>query len=196
MILLRHCQSVFNLHFTRTRRDPGIVDPPLTEEGEAQAIQAADALCGPGAAPIERLLVSPYRRALQTVAPIAARLGLVPEIVPLVRERFAFTCDVGSSPASLQRDWPALDFSGLDEVWWHDGRRDADGAPCPETEDSTIARAEAFRAEMAAHPRQDRTLLVSHWGFLLSLTGRSLENGMSVTHDPSHRPPGPIVWRH
>ena len=37
MILLRHCQSEFNLHFTRTRCDPGIVDPALTAEGLIQA---------------------------------------------------------------------------------------------------------------------------------------------------------------
>ena len=196
MIVLRHCQSVFNLHFTRTRRDPGIVDPPLTEEGQAQARRAADLLCAPGAAPIERLLVSPYRRTLETAAPIAARLGLVPEIVPLARERFAFSCDIGSPPASLRRDWPGLDFSGLDDTWWHDGARDQDGRPSAESEDRTIARAESFRALMAACPRQSTTLLVSHWGFLLSLTGQSLENGMAITHDPSNRPPGPIVWRH
>src|SRR3546814_12714551 len=37
MILVRHGQSHFNVHFARTRVDPGIVDPQLTEEGERQA---------------------------------------------------------------------------------------------------------------------------------------------------------------
>jgi broad specificity phosphatase PhoE len=31
MILLRHGQSEFNLHFSVTRRDPGIADPKLTQ---------------------------------------------------------------------------------------------------------------------------------------------------------------------
>ena len=44
MILLRHGQSLFNLHFTATRRDPGIRDAPLTPLGHEQAELAAKAL--------------------------------------------------------------------------------------------------------------------------------------------------------
>ena len=69
MILLRHGQSEFNLHFTATRRDPGIIDPRLTPLGHDQARQAAEALAGQG---IRRIIVSPYTRALQTAAPVAA----------------------------------------------------------------------------------------------------------------------------
>ena len=36
MILLRHGQSEFNLHFIATRRDPGIVDPHLIEFGHVR----------------------------------------------------------------------------------------------------------------------------------------------------------------
>ena len=66
MILLRHGQSQFNLHFTATRKDPGIPDPHLTEEGAAQALAAAEALA---AEDIRQVVVSPYTRALQTAAP-------------------------------------------------------------------------------------------------------------------------------
>ena len=72
MILLRHGQSEFNLHFGATRRDPGIVDPRLTELGHTQAHEAAQQLVGQG---IERIIVSPYTRALQTAHPVAAALG-------------------------------------------------------------------------------------------------------------------------
>ncbi len=41
MFLLRHGQSYFNLHFTRTRVDPGIEDPELTPLGLEQAAAAA-----------------------------------------------------------------------------------------------------------------------------------------------------------
>ena len=71
MILLRHGQSEFNLHFTATRRDPGIRDPRLTPLGHQQAAAAAEALRGKG---ITRILASPYTRALQTAAPIARAL--------------------------------------------------------------------------------------------------------------------------
>jgi broad specificity phosphatase PhoE len=46
MILLRHGQSEFNLHFTATKRDPGIPDPKLTGLGRDQAQRAAEALAG------------------------------------------------------------------------------------------------------------------------------------------------------
>ena len=38
MFLLRHGQSYFNLHMSRTRVDPGIEDPELTPLGESQAV--------------------------------------------------------------------------------------------------------------------------------------------------------------
>ena len=44
MILVRHGQSHFNVHFAKTRVDPGIVDPGLTEEGERQAREAGGSL--------------------------------------------------------------------------------------------------------------------------------------------------------
>ena len=44
MILLRHGQTVFNLHFSKTRIDPGVPDPPLTPLGETQAREAAERL--------------------------------------------------------------------------------------------------------------------------------------------------------
>jgi glucosyl-3-phosphoglycerate phosphatase len=184
MIVLRHCQSEFNLHFTRTRRDPGIVDPVLTPFGERQAGQAALALAG---AAITRILVSPYTRALQTALPIARAWDLVPEVTPLIRERYAFTCDIGTPRTELQRRWGPLDFSHLDEVWW----------PAEiEAEADVLGRAERFRGEIASLPDHDTTLVVSHWGFLLALSGRSLENGTFRHVDPHTRPAEPVVWRH
>ncbi|MFC7607647.1 histidine phosphatase family protein [Teichococcus aestuarii] len=115
MILLRHGQSEFNLHFSATRRDPGIKDPKLTILGRHQAEQAAEALAGED---IRRIIASPYTRALETAAPLARRLGLPVLVHPLVRERYAFTCDIGSPCAALAMQWPELDFSHIDEVWW------------------------------------------------------------------------------
>jgi glucosyl-3-phosphoglycerate phosphatase len=182
MILLRHGQSEFNLHFTATRRDPGIPDPPLTELGRQQAEAAAEALAGER---ITRILCSPYTRALQTAAPLARRLGLPVTITPTVRERYAFTCDIGSPRTALGLAWPDLDFAHLDEVWW----------PVIEEPDHQIeARAALFRAEMAALADWRDTLVVSHWGFILAVTGQRVMNGEWVRCDPSCDP-GPITWR-
>src|SRR5271166_1463063 len=68
MILMRHGQSEFNAHFTATRKDPGIVDAPLTDLGHAQARAAAEELKHEA---LRRIVTSPYTRALQTAAPIA-----------------------------------------------------------------------------------------------------------------------------
>ncbi|MBC7801997.1 MAG: histidine phosphatase family protein [Gemmatimonadaceae bacterium] len=184
MILLRHGQSEFNLHFTATRRDPGIQDPKLTPLGHEQAAAAAAALTGAG---ITRILVSPYTRALQTAAPVAAALGVPVFINPIVRERYAFTCDVGSPVATLVADWPQHDFAHIEDVWW---------PAIEEPADQVIARAALFRAEMAALPDWSNTLVVSHWGFILSLTGRSVMNGEWLHCDPTAPPPDEVVWKH
>lgn len=183
MILLRHGQSEFNLHFTATRKDPGLIDPMLTDLGREQAERAAVELAGAG---ISRIIASPYTRALQTAAPLARRLGLPVLVNVAVRERYAFKCDIGSKVADLQQSWPGHDFSALDEVWWPTQTEPAD---------HVIARANTFRGEMAAQPDWQHTLVVSHWGFILSLTGKSLENGTWLRYDPREPAPAEIVWR-
>jgi broad specificity phosphatase PhoE len=182
MILLRHGQSEFNLAFTVTRRDPGIVDPKLTPLGHEQAAHAAEALAGEG---IRRIIVSPYTRALQTAAPIARRLGVPVIVNPIVRERYAFVCDVGSARTHLVLNWPEHDFAALDEVWW---------PPMEEAAASVVTRAALFRAEMAALPDWSETLVVSHWGFILSMTGISATNGQWLRCDPTAPAPDRIVW--
>lgn len=184
MILLRHGQSEFNVHFTATRRDPGIRDPQLTPLGHEQAEAAAQALRHEG---ITRILASPYTRALQTAAPIAQALGVPIVINPIVRERYAFTCDIGSPRPALAAAWPEHDFSGIDDVWW---------PLVEEPAEQVIGRAGLFRAEMAALPDWSQTLVVSHWGFILSLTGRSMMNGDWLRCDPTEPPPAEIVWKH
>jgi broad specificity phosphatase PhoE len=184
MILLRHGQSEFNLLFTQTRRDPGIPDPKLTPLGHEQAEAAALALAG---SRVSRIIASPYTRALQTAAPIARRLRVPVVVNPIVRERYAFACDIGTPRSELERAWPEHDFSAIDEIWW------------PEIEepvDSIAGRAALFRAEMAALPDWSDTLVVSHWGFILAMTGTKAVNGETLRCDPTGPPPDGIAWHH
>lgn len=184
MILLRHGQSEFNLLFTQTRRDPGIADPVLTPLGHQQAAAAADALA---AEAIRRILVSPYRRAIQTALPVARRLGLPLTVTPLVRERYAFTCDIGSPRTELAMAFPDLALEHLDEVWW---------PPQEEPADQVEGRARLFRAEMAALDDWGHTLVVSHWGFIMALTGESVTNGQMLRVDPTRPAPDEVSWKH
>jgi broad specificity phosphatase PhoE len=182
MFLLRHGQSYFNLHFSATRIDPGIEDPQLTPLGLEQAAAAARTL---ESVALTRIIISPYTRALQTAEPILALHPVPVDILDEVRERAAFTCDIGSPPAVLAARFPHHDFSHLPSPWWHGGI---------ETEAETIARATAFRARMAARDDSATTLLVSHWAFILALTGRSLVNGAIMEYDPRSPAPASIEW--
>ena len=184
MILLRHGQSEFNLHFTVHRRDPGIEDPRLTPLGHEQAEQAAGALSDRA---ISRIIASPYTRALQTAEPLARRLGLPVLVTPAVRERYAFKCDVGSRVADLQQAWPGHDFSAIDDVWWPTE---------DEPKEDVILRAGRFREDMAARADWQETVVVSHWGFILALTGTSVANGQWITFDPTAPAPAEIIWQH
>lgn len=185
MILLRHGQSEFNLLFTQTRKDPGIKDPRLTPLGHSQAEAAAEALAG--AQDIRRIIASPYTRALQTAAPLARRLGLPVLVNPIVRERYAFSCDIGSPSTDLRAEWPHVALEHLEEIWWplHE-----------EPAEQVLARAARFRGEMAALEDWTHTVVVSHWGFILSMTGQSVANGQWLPCDPTEPALQEVSWKH
>ena len=48
---------------------------------------------------------------------------------------------------------------------------------------------------MAAREDSATTLLVSHWGFILALTGVSVGNGEMLEYDPRCAAPEQIMWR-
>jgi glucosyl-3-phosphoglycerate phosphatase len=173
MILLRHGQSEFNVHFSVDKRDPGIPDPRLTELGAEQARAAAAALAGHG---LTRILASPYTRALQTAEIVAEQLDLPVSVSVLVRERCAFICDIGTPATSLARQFPRLDFSALPDIWWP-----AEEEPVAVAGD----RAARFRQGVAAEADWDRLVVVSHWGFILAMTGIRVQNGEWLRHDPT-----------
>jgi broad specificity phosphatase PhoE len=182
MFLLRHAQSYFNLHFTKTRVDPGIEDPELTALGVEQAAAAATQLADVA---LTRIIISPYMRALQTAEPILAVHQVPVDIMHEVRERTAFVCDVGSSPTVLANRFPHHKFAHLPQRWW---------AEATETLEEIIARANAFRTLMAAREDRATTLVVSHWAFILALTGISAGNGEILEYDPTSPAPESFAW--
>ncbi len=175
MILVRHGQSEFNVVFSVTRQDPGIRDPRLTPEGRRQAEAAAETLLDQK---VERLIASPYSRALETAEIVARRLGVKISVDPLVGERAAFACDVGTPRGGLRERWPHLALDHLEEEWW---------PRLEETEAGLSARCAAFRAHMRAQADWARVAVVSHWGFIRGLTGLTVQNGAVLRIDP-HRP--------
>ena len=168
MILLRHGESEFNAVYRATRQDPGIRDPRLTDHGHEQAREAALKLAEHG---VKRALASPFTRALET----AQALGLPTTIEPAVRERGAFACDIGTPASELMEHWPQHDFSHLDEHWWTTDR---------ESEAEVQRRADRFRDRARDWPDHHALVVVSHWGFILALTGRAVKNCEMVIFDP------------
>jgi glucosyl-3-phosphoglycerate phosphatase len=168
MILVRHAESEWNRHFSRTRIDPGIPDPPLTRTGRRQAAQLAEQLAE---ADVRRLVASPYRRALETATIIAETLAVPIIVEPLVRERCVFSCDEGTPPEQLAGHWPHLDFAHLEERWW--------GVPA-ESEVSLGERCAAFRAKTDLLPDRWHMAVITHWGVIRALTGQELTNGACI----------------
>jgi broad specificity phosphatase PhoE len=178
MMLIRHAQSEWNHHFSRTRVDPGIRDPALTAFGREQAAALIDQLSGVGLA---HQVASPYRRTLETAGIIAEALDLTISVNSLVRERCFFSCDIGSDPHELMPDWPTVDFAGLGDRWW--------GEP-PESEAAIAVRCEVFRRDHADLLRRDDVAVISHWGFIRAFTGQEVENAtvLPVGPDTINRP--------
>ncbi len=175
MILVRHGQSEWNAAYNRTRIDPNIPDPPLTAEGRRQAEAAAQVLVRSG---IERLLVSPYVRTLETAEIIAARTGIAMSIEPLVRERAAFSCDIGTPRSRLAVRWPQLSFDHVQEIWW---------PSAVESDAELDRRCGRFRATAQGLADWQRVAVVTHWGFIRGIAGVEARNGELVRFDP-HAP--------
>ena len=121
-------------------------------------------------------MASPYTRALETAGILAETLRLPVEVDPLVREHALYQCDIGSPRTRLMSRWQALSFDHLEEKWWPD---------LDETDEAVRARARAFHAQAGAWPDWRHVVVVSHWGFILRLTGQELRNGECLAFDPT-----------
>ncbi len=177
MYFIRHAQSQFNVAFSTTGRDPGIIDAPLTPHGIAQAKLAAKLLQGKQ---LTRIISSPYTRALHTAHILADALTIKKvHAHALLGERALYTCDVGTAVTRLCTQWPTADFSAIpkDEWWPKTG----------ETQDSIAARVRAFMALEGSSDDAAHTLVVSHWYFLYTLSSHDLENAEIMWRDDKGR---------
>jgi len=172
MILIRHGQTEFNRVYSETGRDPGIRDPQLTAVGRSQAAAVAQALAAMNPS---RLIVSPYTRALETAEIIATDLGLPISVEPLIAERFAFTCDIGTPLAMLQARWPDIAFDHLPDPWW----------PAREETVGALSRRSELFCSRIAREAWSRIAVITHWGFIRAVTGLKVPNGAALRIDPT-----------
>jgi probable phosphoglycerate mutase len=85
VVLVRHGASAAAVPGEPFEELEGQSDPPLAPEGELQAQAVAERLGGTGER-FDGLFVSTLQRTAQTAAPLAARIGLDPVVVPELRE--------------------------------------------------------------------------------------------------------------
>lgn len=145
----------------------GFTDPPLSEEGVAQARRVATELAGRA---IHRVLSSDLRRASQTAALVAAPHHLEVETTSALRE-IHFGVWEGRSLSDLWLDEPAAAAA-----WEGDVRATpaSFGESVPELE----RRVAHFWDSLRAPPPPGEIAIVAHGGSLAAL--RSLITGISI----------------
>src|SRR4051812_713513 len=104
-------------------------DPPLAPEGREQAERVAERLRGE---PIRRLFVTPLQRTSQTAAPLAAALGLEPEVVAGLREVHLGEWEGGEYRRRMHERDPIAMRALMEERW--------DAIPGAESMDRLAAR--------------------------------------------------------
>jgi broad specificity phosphatase PhoE len=150
VLLVRHGQSEWNA----LGRWQGIADPPLSDAGRSTADELAGSLAELVPSIDGVVWSSPLRRARDTAAIIAERLGLRVAIEERLAER-----SVG--------EWMGLTNREIDARW--PGHREAGRWPVGfEPTTSVVARAVAALGDIAA-ASSERALVVAHAGIIRSL---------------------------
>ncbi|RHY12749.1 hypothetical protein DYB37_002417 [Aphanomyces astaci] len=155
------------------------LDALLTAKGEAAATVTAarvEAELDRGM-PLQKIIVSPMRRTLQTATSIFRRqLGHVPFVaLELCRETIGMhTCDKRSAISTLSPLFPSVDFSNIrddvDTLWRPDLR---------ESLDDIQSRAVTFLRQLHADVPDTFIAVVSHVGFITAC--------LRVLHMPEYR---------
>jgi len=179
--LIRHAQSKFNAAFEPDAPDPMIFDAPLSPLGESQAVEAREYI---KVLDITNLIVSPMTRTLQTATLIFEDAHPV-TINAVIREQLTHSCDMGTAPHQLTKDYPHLDFAHLDDIWWHDGDKNHLGYSI-ESRELLENRAEQFIDFLIASNTRS-TAIVTHGNFIHATTGIQPENCEIIKFDPFNK---------
>ena len=111
ILVVRHGQSEWNA----LGLWQGQEDPPLTELGRSQALEAAASVGS-----VDAVFASPLQRASETASIVAEQLGVGPVIeLPGLMERHAGEWQ-GCTRAEIERDWPGYLAAGRRPPSWED----------------------------------------------------------------------------
>ena len=149
VLLVRHGQTLGNVSGER------LYNPGLTDLGRVQARRLAEALAAAG---VRSLLSSPLRRALETAAPVAARVGVPVEACNDLVEFNAWDAYRGASRAELGGWFPGARLEpAMPEQGWD--------YPGPEEAASAALRVRRILARVAALPPAGVVGIVAHGTF-------------------------------
>src|SRR5215218_9200335 len=132
VVLVRHGASEVAVPGRPFPLVDGHGDPALAPEGEAQAAAVGERLAGEG---LSGLFITTLRRTAQTAAPLAARLGLEPVVVPELREVSLGIYEGGEFRIRMAEGDPVALQAVAEERW--------DAIPGAETMESLAQRVRA-----------------------------------------------------
>jgi broad specificity phosphatase PhoE len=177
--LVRHAESIHN-----TTKDFSLLDPPLTPLGHQQAEELGHKF--PHSSRISIIIVSPLRRAIETVLSAfphvldkqyfdpRSNLGVTGGAKLFLdadfQERSDLPCDTGS-PNDIERDFPRLDTSTLSEGWQiKEGLYSTDDAAVEERAKRARQRLKELSEEVKLSQKND-IVVVTHGVFMKFLSG-------------------------
>lgn len=115
LLLVRHGESEYNVHYAKHHQDPGDMwDAQLTSKGEEQAAELKPLMSREH---VDLVVSSPLTRAIQT--------GLLASppghhvVTALASEHLEASCDIGRPTSELRAAFQTVDFGDLPEVWWY-----------------------------------------------------------------------------
>ncbi len=154
-LLIRHGQSEPYMPGTPFPLTGGHADPALTPRGQEQAARLADRLAG---ARIDAIYVTTLRRTAQTAAPLAARLGLAPQVEPGLREVHLGDWEGGEYRQRVAEHDPIVMQVFQQERW--------EVIPGAETSASFSARVRAAIGQLAQAHTGQRVAVFTHGGVI------------------------------
>lgn len=156
VLLVRHGASAAAVAGRLFPLVDGHGDPPLSEQGRAQAERVAERLRG---APVAALFVTTLTRTHQTAAPLAAALGMEPIVLPELREILLGEWEGGVFRIRVHEGHP-LALRMVEEERW-------DVIPGAESMEAFAERVERGLATVAAAAGPDATAVaVVHAGVI------------------------------
>lgn len=170
--VIRHAQAEHNVYKNRSHdKCRYLRDPNLTELGKTQARNLNKKIYDIEQNYIRRfnksecrsiILSSPMKRALETLElgfPNNDNIHIIQEL----QGPSILPCDMGSCRSVLEKDFPCLDFSNLDENWWYLSKF--------ENNDDRIEKIKTIISYLFDKTNYDNVILISHEGILHNFFG-------------------------